>query len=200
MELKEMRVPLSYIQPNMLAYVAGPYTARLEDGSEDHARTAERMRIFCLCVGAMMGLGIKSASPLMMHLVRQHTALPGDWAYWGDYSMVMLKKCDVMVVLKIEGWEQSTGVKEEMLIAAENDVPIIFVDPAELLGDKIENTDDGTILIKVSKIESSALRRLTIAATFVPIVVLSTFLVGVSAVGALFRSVGGVGKTAAKHW
>lgn len=199
MELEEMRVPLSYIQPNMLVYVAGPYTARLEDGSEDHARTAERMRIFCLCVGAMMGLGIKSASPLMMHLVRQHTTLPGDWAYWGDYSMVMLKKCDAMVVLKIEGWEQSTGVKEEMLIAAENDVPIIFVDPKELLG-CTDNKDDGTILIKVSKIESSALRRLTIAATFVPILACTTVLVGLSAVAALFRNYGGVSKTAAKHW
>lgn len=191
---------LSFIKPDMLVYVAGPYTARLADGSEDHKRTAERMRIFCLCVVAMMGIGIKSTSPLMMHMVRQHCDLPGDWNYWGEYSTIMLKKCDAMVVLQIEGWEESTGVKEEILLAKENNVPVIFVDPAELLGPNPVDKNDGTILIKVSKIKSAILRRLAIAVSFFPMLAINTILIGTQATVAFVRGAGGIYATARKHW
>jgi hypothetical protein len=200
----DMSIPLSFVTTDMLAYVAGPYTAKLPNGEEDHATVAERMRIFSLCIGMLVDLGIKPCSPLYMHMIRGYrTDMPGDWKFWGSYSKVMLKQCHVMIVLKIAGWEESNGVNEEMMFAVDNNIPIIFVDPAELLSAPTlanSNANDGTILVTVSKIESPIKRRLAIAGTFVPILAINTLLVGVGVARSLFSSTTNVFKTAKKHW
>lgn len=199
--------PLSYVQPDMLAYIAGPYTAKLPNGEEDHDRVAERMRIWSLCVGKLTDLGIKGCSPLMMHLIRQYRPdMPGDWNFWGTYSKVMLKQCHVMIVLKIEGWDVSTGVQAEIELALDNGIPIVYLDPSELLSKTtLENhpakiKEAGTILVTVSHIESPVKRRLAIAGTFVPLLVGNIALVGIGATAALLKNTKVVFTTAKKFW
>lgn len=200
----EMAIPLSYVKPDMLAYIAGPYTAKLENGEEDHALVAERMRLFSLCVGRLVDLGIKPCSPLQMHMIRAHRPdMPGDWNFWGSYSKVMLKQCHVLIVLKIKGWEESTGVLGEMDFVLENNIPIIFVDLEELLSQEtINNTlaTDGSILVTVSQIQSPIKRRLAITGTIVPMLVGNIALIGVGVTRALFSNTANVFKTAKKHW
>lgn len=197
---------LQDIPKNRLAYLAGPYTAKLPDGTEDHALVAERMRLFYKCVEALMKRGIKTCSPLMMHGVRTVCPqLPGDWTYWGDYSEVLLKRSDFLIILRIPGWENSTGVSEEVAIARMNNIPTIYIDPQELVPDQptnaaSEESDDGAILIKVSKIKNPLMRRLAIAGSFVPIVAITTLLVGASALKTFVVNCALVCTTAKKHW
>jgi hypothetical protein len=40
----------------------------------------------------------------------------------------MLSRCDVMIVLCIPGWEESSGVTGEIDYAIKHKIPIIFVD------------------------------------------------------------------------
>lgn len=61
--------------------------------------------------------------PLMLHL-----GLTG-WDVWGPYDLSMLKKCDKLYVLKLDGWEKSKGVKAEVEKAAEWDIPVEYLDP-----------------------------------------------------------------------
>jgi hypothetical protein len=121
---------LKTIDPDELIYIAAPYTAKLADGSEDKDTIANRIREMSLCMEKLMRMGIKTCSPLLMHLLRLHVSqLPGDWQYWGDYSEVMLKRCNRMIVLMIDGWQESTGVNAEYDIAMNEKIPLIYLDP-----------------------------------------------------------------------
>jgi hypothetical protein len=47
-------------------------------------------------------------------LAKVHT-LPGDFAFWKEYNQAILEFADELYVLKLLGWEQSKGIKGEML-------------------------------------------------------------------------------------
>lgn len=126
---------LQYQTLRGLHYIAGPYTAKMEDGSEDHARVNERMRITCLCDAELMKLGFKTCSPMYKHLIRHYAKeTPGDWQYWGEYSRAMLILCEHVIVLKIEGWQESIGLQAEIDFAKEHNIPISIVEVSDLLG------------------------------------------------------------------
>lgn len=184
---------LDYLKPDMLGYLAAPYSAK------DKAVTRRRIAIFAKCDAALMARGIKTASPLLKDMILQHANLPGDWAYWGEYSEMMLGRLDVVIVLMIDGWKESEGVRAEIDLAIERGIPVVFVNPAELI-DMNQVNDDGAILVKVSKIENTFGRRLAIAGSFIPMLAGTTLLVGIGALKGLLRNIGVVFKSARKHW
>lgn len=189
-----------------LAYAGAPYTALNADGTEDKAMIAERMRVFMMCLASLTRRGIKVCSPLLMDGVRKHDAdIPGDWKYWGDYSTVMLEKCNVLIIIKIPGWDKSSGVAGEIQIAKVNRIPVIYIDPVELIGEagRISNKnqiDDGAILVRVSKIKNTFVRRLAIAASIIPITAINILLVGVAIPKALLGNTVIAFRSAKKHW
>jgi hypothetical protein len=129
-------IELKQILPTDLVYILAPYTAKLPDGSEDKVKVAERVRVVSLCMAKLMHMGIKTCSPVLMHLLRTYVnELPGDWAYWGEYSEVMLGKCDRAIVLMIDGWEKSTGIAAETELWNDrpSTLPMIYLDPVEFL-------------------------------------------------------------------
>lgn len=117
-----------------LLYVAGPYSAKLPDGKEDKVLVQERMSIFSRCMEQLMLLNALPVSPMLMHMVRQECAdLPGDWAYWRRYSETVLANCNILVVITIPGWEDSTGIKGEVRCAGQWFMPVVYITPEELL-------------------------------------------------------------------
>jgi nucleoside 2-deoxyribosyltransferase len=113
---------LQDITPDMLVYVAGPYSGTPE-------QVNERMVKFYLAMALLIERGINGCSPLEKHAILAHRNLPGDWAYWGHFSEVMLKRCDVMIIIMLEDWEKSTGVAAEIKIAKAHSIPIIYLTP-----------------------------------------------------------------------
>lgn len=108
-----------------LGYLAAPYS------HPDAAVVDERMKIICDVDAALMRKGIMTASPLLKHYVAMGRSIPTDWAYWKDYALAMLSRCDFMVVIKMPGWEESVGLKEEMKFANDHKIPVIVVTPEE---------------------------------------------------------------------
>ena len=45
---------------------------------------------------------------------------------WYNFDLMFLKKCDVMKVLKLPGWEESRGVFMEIGVAKSLDIPIEY--------------------------------------------------------------------------
>ena len=43
--------------------------------------------------------------------------LPGDWSFWQPLGTEYLRRCDEVVVLQVDGWGESEGVKAEMALA-----------------------------------------------------------------------------------
>lgn len=120
--------------PYGLIYLAAPYSAT-KDGQEDMVKINERMGLFCRCIEKMLQEHAMVISPLMMHMVRERSQqpLPGDWAYWQAYSLELLGRSDTLVVLTMDGWDASTGVKAEIESARDFGMEVIYLDPVEYL-------------------------------------------------------------------
>lgn len=106
-----------------LTYVAGPYTAT----GPDEAKINQE-RYFKLTVAAAMLCHCKkwnAFSPITQnHPMRDIIGLPGDWAYWQRIDTDYISASERLVIVTLDGWEQSTGVTAESKLAKEMGVPI----------------------------------------------------------------------------
>jgi hypothetical protein len=106
----------------MLAYLAAPYTHK------DQSVTRERMRRFHAIDAQLMNQGVFTVSPLLKDTIVVTHGIAGTWDYWKEYSQVLLRRCDKMIVLMFPGWESSVGVQTEIQIAMEFNIPVEFYD------------------------------------------------------------------------
>jgi len=113
-----------------LVYLAAPYS------DKDKAVVEARMVLFCKVDAELSRKGIFTVSPLLKHLVLQHSILPSDWEYWRDYSISLLTKCDYMIVIMMDGWKESVGVQDEIKLCNLFDVPIKYINPEDILVDR----------------------------------------------------------------
>jgi hypothetical protein len=49
-----------------------------------------------------------------------------------DFGLSLLRKASGMIVLEIEGWEKSFGVQAEIALCRELNIPVRYLNPAEL--------------------------------------------------------------------
>ena len=52
-----------------------------------------------------------------------------SWTFWERFDREFLEIAERMIVLKLDGWNESTGVQAEIRIAAEMGIPIEFMEP-----------------------------------------------------------------------
>lgn len=119
------------IQKNEMIYLAGPYTDQdpetVEDRALIHIRTAS----------LIIEQGYMCFSPIAHSHVLWAASndLPKDAGFWGRYNEVWLSACKHLVVITLNGWEESKGTRMEMLFARREDKPIYMIDPPiEALG------------------------------------------------------------------
>lgn len=71
-------------------------------------------------------------SPIVhCHALAKEFNLPTDAGYWREYNLHMLARSDVLHVLRLNGWEKSEGVREEVFFwkALKHDPMVISVQP-----------------------------------------------------------------------
>lgn len=103
-----------------MIYIAGPYWHQDPDIIDD------RMRVVYGVMANLMRDGHHCISPMLMHSVVVRHNLPNDFDYWGEYSYNLLRRCDKMIVLTLQGWDISRGVKAEIDFCKENNIPIEY--------------------------------------------------------------------------
>ena len=54
--------------------------------------------------------------------------MPGDWEFWKNFCESFLYKSDELWVYMIDGWDQSTGVKGEIDLAKNLNIPIRYIE------------------------------------------------------------------------
>jgi len=80
-----------------------------------------------LAAAALMRQGFLVFSPISHgHPICSAGALPGSWQYWENVSRAILQLCKLLIVLQLDGWEDSTGVVNEIRIAKELGIPIEY--------------------------------------------------------------------------
>lgn len=108
---------------NKLFFLSSPYS------HSDKAVEVERYLKAVEFVAKRMNYGEFLISPIVhCHEPAVRHKLPTDWQYWRDYCTVMISKCDAVYVLVIDGYQDSTGVRDEVEIAKELGKEIIYID------------------------------------------------------------------------
>lgn len=99
-------------------YLASPYT---------HANPAimhTRWRCALHATAALICKGEFIYSPIVhCHELAQAHKLPRDFKFWKKYNFTMLEKADMLLILRIDGWEQSKGIAAEKEFAEELGIP-----------------------------------------------------------------------------
>ena len=111
-----------------LFYLASPYTGTKEE-------VESRMELLCKSDAKLMKAGYLTVSPLLKHYIIHHESLPGDWAYWKEYSEELLIHCRGMIVVMTEGWRNSTGVLAEIAFCISNGIEVLYFDPYKMAFD-----------------------------------------------------------------
>ena len=106
-----------------MIYLASPYS------HPDAAVREQRFHAVCRMAAALMQQGHVVFAPIVHgHPLVGH-GLPTDWLFWEQYDREHLRRCDELMVLRLDGWRESVGVAAEIRIAAELGKPVRYVDP-----------------------------------------------------------------------
>jgi len=118
---------LSDIRVKPLIYLASSYSHR------DPAVMQDRYEQVCQAAADMVAEGQMAISPIAYgHTLLGYREMPGDWTFWESFCISLLAKCDRIVVLQMDGWQESRGVQAEIRYAEANGIPIDYVEPPKL--------------------------------------------------------------------
>lgn len=106
-----------------LYYLASPYNHPTQ------LRRHERYMANVKALADLLHSGKHIFSPIVHnHPVAVFRDLGRGWEFWKQYDELMLRKCDGLIVLRLEGWQESVGVQAEIKLAKELGLPIIYMD------------------------------------------------------------------------
>ncbi|MCC7424464.1 MAG: DUF1937 family protein [Planctomycetaceae bacterium] len=104
-----------------MIYLASPYT------HPDTQVREQRFREACRATAGLMLAGHAVFSPILhSHPLVGH-GLPAAWDFWERIDREHLQRCDEVLVLMLDGWEESVGVAAEIRIAGELGKPVGYL-------------------------------------------------------------------------
>ena len=102
-------------------YLACPYTHPDAFIREIRFKTVNQVAAELMREGRIIFSPISHTHPIALH------GLPKDWNYWQKYDLIFIRLCSKMIVLMLDGWQQSIGVQNEIKIAKELSKPIEYM-------------------------------------------------------------------------
>ena len=115
-------------------YLASPYTPRNKKGEivNDAATMRKRFKDVCSAAAFLMEKGevifcpIAHSHPIALQMETKGAATDG--VFWKRQDEPYVELCSKMIVLRLSGWEQSTGVQHEIDRAKKRGIPIYYMD------------------------------------------------------------------------
>jgi len=115
---------------NRMIFVSGPYSSTNPD--EKKARVKA---IASACIKIMQS-GDMAISPLTFGLSlieKSEQSLPDSYEFWDRFCREFVKTADELWVLALDGYDSSSGVKDEIEAAKERKIPVKLVHPSSLI-------------------------------------------------------------------
>ena len=94
-----------------MIYLASPYSH-----SDPLVREA-RFDAACRATAELIHAGRSVFSPIVQGHPLIRFGLPTDWAFWQRFDAEHIRCCDEVLVLQIDGWRESVGVRAEIELA-----------------------------------------------------------------------------------
>jgi len=108
-----------------MIYLASPYS------HPDPLVREARFDAACRATADLVHAGQVVFSPIVHGHPLVRFGLPTDWAFWQRFDEEHLRRCDEVVVLQVDGWRESDGVRAEIELAAALGKRVSFAGPAE---------------------------------------------------------------------
>jgi NTP pyrophosphatase (non-canonical NTP hydrolase) len=108
-----------------LAYLACPYA------HADPSVMKKRHFIANLVASELVSQGICVYSPLTHDIPLNELGIGGNWEFWKKHNHKMVSCCNKLILLKVEGWENSKGVAGELACARSLNIPIEEREPPD---------------------------------------------------------------------
>lgn len=110
-----------------MIYLATPFS------DSDPNVQEQRFQQACQAAAALIRNGTPVFCPIAHSYPIAQYDLPTDWTFWERVDRLQMQSCTEVVVVKLDGWEQSRGIAAEVQIAEEMGLPVRYVEPHELL-------------------------------------------------------------------
>lgn len=111
-----------------VVYLASPYSY------PDPAVREGRFQAACRAAARLIKAGRIVFAPVVhSHPIAQY-GLPTDWPDWETQDRAHLARCDELVVLLLDGWQESRGVQAEIRIAGELGKPVRYLATEDATG------------------------------------------------------------------
>jgi len=111
-----------------IIYLAIPYS------HDDKRIELMRFEIANFVASALMKQGEVVFSPISHTHPMVKYGLPSNWEYWKSQDTAFLSVCTRFKIVKIDGWDKSSGVTNETKYMKERGIDVEYVDPYELEG------------------------------------------------------------------
>lgn len=105
-----------------LTYLAVPYTHENPQIREWRFNKANEAAAYLMKKGLLVFSPISHSHPIAVT-----SGLPTDWEYWKKFCNAYLSHCNKIIILMLEGWEESVGVQNEIKIAEEYGIEIEYL-------------------------------------------------------------------------
>lgn len=116
-------------------YLAGPYRSI-------HSHIMERRYNQLTFVAAQLMLrGETIFSPITHchYLAKEHASFEGP-EFWLTQDLAILRRCDKMYVLQLDGWKQSNGLRDEIAFATEHNIPVEYITLEDFSGQNSQHS------------------------------------------------------------
>lgn len=108
----------------MFIYLASPYSSTDPELVKERFLTTER------ATAKLMQRGITVYSPIVhCHEIATKFSMPTDAEYWQRFNHRFISVARKLLVLTLDGWEQSLGVRDEIRYAITHMKPIDYLTP-----------------------------------------------------------------------
>lgn len=104
-------------------YLASPYS------HPDPAVREQRFQAACAATARLLREGHHVYSPVVHGHPLVRYGLSADWSFWERHDRQHLERCDEVMVLTLDGWQESIGVQAELRHASVLGKPVRYVEP-----------------------------------------------------------------------
>lgn len=113
-----------------MIYLASVYSLNAKTDSAEHvALREERYQTVMKKVGELMAQNVHVFSPILhCHVLSNTYQLPKDFDYWKQLDEDYISRSSALWVLKMDGWEESHGISEEIKFAKSIGLPIEYIE------------------------------------------------------------------------
>ena len=110
-----------------ILYLACPFT------HNDPAIREHRYRTSCIAAAKLMKAGIVVFNPLSHSVpINEFLSSVDSHEFWMSMDLPILRRCDELLILGLEGWRESRGVRAEMFEAMALAKPVTQIEEADI--------------------------------------------------------------------